>query len=93
MSLGKKDRERHTHTNGTFMLASAKDSRICREILKTQMTSSSGGGLSSERTLKANGAPPEAVRRLSEDHFRFIAADADRGPFEARKEDHLRQPA
>ena len=34
--------------------------------------------------------------RLSEDsevHVRFIAADADRGPFEAQKEHGLRRPA
>ena len=59
-----------------------------------QLASSVGGGFSNERVLKANGASREASRGLFEDHFRFIAADAsDRGPFEAQKEDHLRQPA
>ena len=83
----------HTQTEGAFRLARAKNSHICREILKTQMASSVSGGFSNERALKANGAPPEIFRGLCEDHFRFIAADADRGPFEARKEDPLGRPA
>ena len=59
----------------------------------TQMASSVGGGFSNVRTLKANGAAPEAFRGLSEDHFGFIAHNADRDPFDARKEDYLRRLA
>ena len=44
----------------------------------TQTASSAGGGFSNVRTLKANGAPPEAFRGPSEDHFQLMAADADR---------------
>ena len=39
-----------------------------------------GWGFSNERTLKVDCAPSEAFRRLSEDHFRFVAADAHRFP-------------
>ena len=58
--------------------AQKQRTHICREILMTQTSSSVGGGFSIVRTLKANGAPPEAFRGRSEDHFEFIAADADR---------------
>ena len=51
---------------------------ICREILMAQTSSSVGGGFSVVRTLKANGAPPETFGGCSEDHFKFIVADADR---------------
>ena len=82
----------HTQEDA-FRLARSKNSHICREILKTQTASSVIGGFSNERALKANGAPPEIFRGLCEDHFRFVAADADRGPCEARKEDPLGRPA
>ena len=79
----------HTQTEGAFGSASAKDSHIT-----LHMASSVGGGFSNERVLNVDGASPEASRGLFEDHFRFIAADAsDRDPFEAQKEDHLRQSA
>ena len=55
-----------------------EDAQKQREILMTQTSSSVGGGFSIVRTLKASGAPPEASRGRSEDHFQFIAADADR---------------
>ena len=55
----------------------------------TRMASLVGGGSSNVRTLEANGAAPESFRGLSEDHFGFIAANADRDSFEARKEDYL----
>ena len=58
--------------------AEKKRTHICREMLMTQTYSSVGGGFSIVRTLKANVAPPEALRGLSEDHFKFIATDADR---------------
>ena len=90
---GQQRLHRHTHTEGAFRPGSAKDAHICRGILTTQIATSVGGEFSDERTLKANGAPPEAFRRLSEDHSRFRAADADRGSFEAQNEDHLRRPA
>ena len=54
----------------------------------TQTASSVGGGFFDATTLKASGAPPDALRGLSEDHFRLIVADADRS-LEARKEDYL----
>ena len=83
------DKQRlHIHTESTFRPAKVKDAHICREILMTQMTSSVGGGFSNVRTLEANGAPPEAFRDLYADHFGFLAADADRDLFEARKEDY-----
>ena len=59
----------------------------------TQMASSVGGGFFNVKILKTNGAAPEAFRGLSEDHFGFKAANADRDPFEARKEDYLRRLA
>ena len=85
----------HTHTEGAFRPASAKDSDICREILTKQMTSSAGGGFSNERALKANGTPlrHHHFRGLAEDHFRFTASDAERGLFEALEEDHLKRQA
>ena len=43
----------------------------------TQTSFSVGGGFSIVGTFKANGALPEAFRERSEDHFEFIAADAD----------------
>ena len=58
--------------------AQKQRTHICREILMTQTSSSVGGGFSIVRTLKANGAPPEAFRGRSEGHFELIAADADR---------------
>ena len=58
--------------------AQQQRTHICREILMTQASSSVGGGFSIVRTLKANGAPTETFRGRSEDHFEFIAADADR---------------
>ena len=36
------------------------------------------GGFSNVGTFKANGAPSEAFRGLSKDHFRLIATNADR---------------
>ena len=52
----------------------------------THMAPSVGRGFSNVRILKANCAPPEAFRGLSEDHFGFTAADADRDLFDTRKE-------
>ena len=63
--------------------------------VRQQMASLVDGGFSNERTLDAGGAPPE-VPRLSQDSQKiipYIDSDADRGPFEAQKEDHLRRPA
>ena len=51
---------------------------ISAEILLLQTASSLGGGFPYVRTLKANGALPEAFRGLSENHFGLIVADADR---------------
>ena len=68
----------YTYIQTTIQACKAKDSHICREIFKTQMASSVGGGFSNVRTLKANGAPPKAFRGLTEDHFGLIVADADR---------------
>ena len=55
----------------------------------TQTASSVGGGFFDATTLKASGAPLDALRGLSEDHFRLIVADADFRPIEDRKEDYL----
>ena len=57
------------------------------------MASSADGGFLNERIIIANGAPLDSFRGPSEENIRFKAADADRGPFEARKEYHLRHPA
>ena len=35
--------------------------------------------------LRADVTPPGAFRGIPEDYFRFIAADADRGPFPGMK--------
>ena len=78
------------HTEDAFRPTKAKEREICREIIMMQVVFLVGGGFSDVRTLEANGAPPEAFRGLSEDHFGFIAADVDRDPYEARKEDYLR---
>ena len=43
----------------------------------THTASLAGGGFSNVRTLKANGAPPEAFRGLSEEYFGLIVGDAD----------------
>ena len=66
---------------------------ISAEILVTQMASSVGERFSNVRTLRVYSASPEAFRELYEGHFGLIAADCDRDPFEARKEDCLRRPA
>ena len=58
-----------------------------------QIACSVDEGLSIERTLQADGAPPDTLRGLSGDNFRFTVAHADRGLFEARKEGYLRQSA
>ena len=58
---------------------------ISAETLTTQTATSFGSGFSNERTVKANCAPPEAFRRLSEDHVRFIAVDADEVPLTPRR--------
>ena len=67
----------HILTEDAFRPAKAKDLHICREILMTHTASLAGGGFSNVRTLKANGAPPEAFRGLSEEHFGLIVGDAD----------------
>ena len=66
------------HTEDAFRPAKTKDSHISIEILMTHTASLAGKGFSNVRTLKDNGAPPEAFRGLSEDHFGLIVADADR---------------
>ena len=83
----------HTHTKGAFRPPGAKDSHICREILTKQTASSVGGGLSNESTLKANGALPRLLEGLLKIILKFTANDAERGPFEERKEDHRKRPA
>ena len=83
----------HTHAEGAFRPASAKDSHICREILTKQMASSVGGGFSNERTLKANCAllrPSEGLLRVTSNFRRLMQKEV---PLKARKEDHLKQPA
>ena len=47
------------------------------------MAFSVGGGFSSERTLQANGAPPEAFKEFFEYHFRLIVADEDKVPLKS----------
>ena len=81
------------HTEGAFRPAKGKDAHICREILVMQMASSVREGLSNVTTLRAYGASPEAFRELYEGQVGFQAADADRDPFEVRKEDCLRRTA
>ena len=57
------------------------------------MASSVDGGLCIERTLQADGAPPDEFRGLPEDNFRFLLSHADRGLFEARKEGYFKRLA
>ena len=68
----------YIHTEDAFRLAKAKEFHVRREILMTQTASSVGRGFSNARTLKVNGAPPEAFGGLSEEHFGLIVADEDR---------------
>ena len=82
-----------THTEGAFRLLGAKDSHIRREIITKQTASSVGGGFSNESTLKAKGALPRLLEGLLRIILKFTANDAERGPFEERKEDHRKQPA
>ena len=57
------------------------------------MASSVDGGLRIERTLQADGAPPDEFRGLPEDNFIFLLSHADRGLFEARKEGYFKRLA
>ena len=90
----------HTYAEGTFMPEDAKDCLTFREICRDTLTTVGDCkwplpfvGLSSRKTLQADGAPPDDFRGLTEVNFRFTVAHADRGLFAVRNEGYLRRPA
>ena len=52
---------------------------------RLQIAYSVDEGLSIKRTLQADSAPPDTLRGLSGDNFRFTVAHADRGLFEVER--------